>query len=465
MKRTKIVCTIGPSSHTVTTLEKMIRAGMNVARLNFSHGSYSDHAALIALIRSAAKRCKTSVAILQDLQGPRVRVGVVPSEGIALAHGEKVILVQEGVKVSSRKPVIPVQVALHTVAKKNVHVLIQDGTIDIRITAVKGKEVSGVVVQAGTVHTHKGINVPGVTLPVPAVTAKDIADAQFGISQGVDFVALSFVKDKKDIQKLRAQLPERSLTRIIAKIERAEAIQNIDEIIDAADGIMVARGDLGVEMGVAVVPTLQKEMIEKCIIQSKVVIVATQMLESMTNNPRPTRAEASDVANAVLDQTDAVMLSAESASGKFPVQAVRVMSTIARVTERADDRDVHHVLDTRTWQAEDAVAHAAVDLALESRAKAIVVVADTVDMLARVSRFRPKKTRILFMTTRQEALRQAQLYWGVEAVAVKSLKAQASYVRYARAHARALGIRAGQRIVVVPAHTRTQDYTEELLHV
>lgn len=464
MKRTKIVCTIGPSSHTLTTLQKMIQAGMNVARLNFSHGSYEDHAALIALIRKAAQRCKTHVAILQDLQGPRVRIGTVAKEGISLSHGEEVVLVQEGVKkVASKKQVIPVQVALHEAVQEGTHILIQDGTIDIRVTGVRGKVVSGIVVQPGTIFTHKGINVPGVTLPVPALTKKDIEDAKFGVSQHVDFVALSFVKDEKDIKKLRRHLPKTSITKIIAKVEREEAIHNLDNIIAEADGVMVARGDLGVEMGDAVVPSMQKRMIEHCIIAGKVVIVATQMLESMTQNPRPTRAEASDVANAVLDQADAVMLSAESASGKYPVKAVQTMAKIIRATEHADSRRVHSILSTHTWKTQDMIAHAAVELVQESKAKAIVIIGDNIDVLARVTRFRPRHVQILFVTTNPELRNQAQLYWGTQSVITTPLRSDKSYVEHAAKIARAAGIKKGQRIVVIPAHLKTKNYTEELV--
>ncbi|MCW1930649.1 MAG: pyruvate kinase [Candidatus Kerfeldbacteria bacterium] len=466
MKRTKIVCTIGPSSHTLTTLQKMIQAGMNVARLNFSHGSYADHAELIALIRKAAKRCKAHVAILQDLQGPRIRIGTVPQEGITLSRGEEIVLVQEGVKKNaSKKQVIPVQVALHEGVKNGTHILIQDGTIDIRVTGVRGKVVSGVVIQEGVVFTHKGINVPGVTLPVPALTKKDIQDAKFGATHNVDFVALSFVKDEKDIKKLRKYLSKNSVTKIIAKVERAEAIHNLDAIIEEADGVMVARGDLGVEMGVATVPTMQKKMIEHCIIAGKVVIVATQMLESMTQNSRPTRAEASDVANAVLDQADAVMLSAESASGKYPVKAVQTMARIIRATEHADSRRVHSVLSTHTWKTQDMIAHAAVELVQESKAKAIVVIGNNIDVLARVTRFRPRHVQIFFVTPSDVLRNQAQLYWGTQSVISKELRSEKSYVEQAVKIARTHGIKKGQRVVVIPAHIKTKNYTEELISI
>lgn len=466
MKRTKIVCTIGPSSHAVSTLENMIDAGMNVARLNFSHGSYEDHADLIRIIRKASKNCKKPVAILQDLQGPRVRVGVVPSEGISLKSRQEVILVHERKIKQIKKadvPVIPIQVALHTVAKVGTHVLIQDGMIDLRVIAVVGVAVRCSVVQAGVILTHKGINVPGVTLPVPALTAKDKADAQFGISQGVDYMALSFVKDARDITALRRLLPEADGIRIIAKIERAEAIENIEAIIDVADGIMIARGDLGVELGSAPVPLLQKDIIERCILAGKTVIVATQMLESMIVNPRPTRAEASDVANAILDQTDAIMLSGESASGKFPVKAVQIMTRIARLTEKSEQRVAHNVLHSREWEVHDAIAHASVTLAIESRAKAIVVMGNDIDMLARIARFRPHAQQLILVTTNPHLATQAQLVWGVSVSLVKSFGAARSYTATLRRVLLAEGFKKNQRVVCVPSMVSLGTLTEELI--
>lgn len=340
-KRTKIICTIGPSSGEEDVLLAMARAGMNVARLNFSHGDYADHERLIHRIRSVEKKVGEPIAILQDLQGPKIRVGVVPEAGIALAAGGTAVFDT----ASASGGCIPVDYAeLHRFVKPGDRLLIADGTIETRVRQVSGTRLTVEVIQGGIVFSHKGINVPDTRLTVRAMTEKDIVDLTFGVAHDVDMIALSFVRDEKDILDARAaiQTAERNLEKkseqpiaIIAKIERREAVQRIEDILKTADGIMVARGDLGVEIPAEEVPIVQKELIGKALAAGKPVIVATQMLDSMQTHAHPTRAEVSDVANAVIDHTDAVMLSNETATGAYPVATVETMSAIIEETEQS----------------------------------------------------------------------------------------------------------------------------------
>lgn len=456
MKHTKIVCTIGPASNTKTTLKKMMSAGMNVARLNFSHGTYKDHAKLIRTIRAAAKEHGKPIALLQDLQGPRIRTGDLPADGVKIASGESVVLLSQKEYESftdDRVIAIPIQYPLisESVSRGSV-ITIQDGTIELRVRYVERGLITCTVRQGGVVKSHKGINVPGTTLDVPVITKKDKEDLKFGQKHGVDYVALSFVKDASNIKQLRRLLGKQSHTKIIPKIERAEAVENFDEILEAADGIMVARGDLGVELGPAEVPLLQKQMVMKCIRARKPVIVATQMLESMTNSPRPTRAEASDVANAIIDHTDAIMLSGESATGKYPVEAVRTMTQIARKVEASnyDDLPESAVLQ-KVESRKAAVAHAAVRMAESMGAKAIVVWSTTGQTATLLSQLRPQHAKIVVATNKDVVLRQLALVWGTRGTKMNKPKSKAAFIRSTKAalkkekHAKA-----GDKVVLIP---------------
>lgn len=378
MKLTKIVCTIGPASQEKSMMEKLVHAGMNVARLNFSHGTYENHALLIKNVRTIAKKVSQPVAILQDLQGPRIRIGDLPKEGVEIKKGEDVILVsQKKWKASVEPKQLPNQyVGLAKDVKAGDHILIADGVMDLKVVKVSEDSITCRVIAGGVVESHKGINVPGVTLKTPAITAKDKKDVVFGVAQGVDYIALSFVKDAKDIRRLRAltrKAKASSRVGIIAKIERPEAVENFDEILAEVDGIMVARGDLGIEIPAQKVPIIQKQLIRKCIAARKPVIVATQMLESMIQNRRPTRAEVSDVANAVIDHTDAVMLSGESATGLYPYETVQIMAKTLSETEhsRYDDyvcTDLH-----KEKTIPEMMAHVATTLAWTKEVKCIVI--------------------------------------------------------------------------------------------
>lgn len=400
-------------------LEKMIVAGMRVARLNFSHGDYASHARLIKHIRQAARNMGVEIAILQDLQGPRIRVGDVPKDGISLSKGTRIALVgQNRHKVAvSGMLTIPIQYEnLYRDVKAGTIILIEDGTIQLKVLSVRSQVIYCKTIVAGVVKTHKGINVPGVTLTVDVITDKDKRDVVFGQQHDVDYVALSFVKDAHDIRHLK-DLIKRSqkkgttvATKVIAKIERREALVNLDEILHAVDGLMVARGDLGLEIPAQEVPLWQKDMVMRCLAQAKPVIVATQMLDSMIRNPQPTRAEVSDVANAVIDHTDAVMLSGESATGKYPLQAVTMMSNIAKVTEASEyDGMPCNYFDTSDRRA--AIAFSVCEMSKHLNAKAIIVMTRSGDSVRFISRHRPELP-LIALSPEKRTLRQLALTWG-----------------------------------------------------
>lgn len=420
-KRTKIVCTIGPASAQASTLAAMMEAGMNVARLNFSHGTYPEHQKMMDLIRAEAAKRDEPIAILQDLQGPKIRVGELPAAGVTLKANTEVIFTTRPTPAKGMIPVTYPQ--LHLDVQAGQKMLLADGLMDVIVTKVVGRDVHAKVVTGGLLTSHKGLNLPGTTISVSAISDKDKLDMAFGVKAGVDMVALSFVRSAKEILDLRylIKAEERKLgkkaanqppIRIIAKIEKREAVERIDEILDAADGIMVARGDLGIEMPAEDVPLIQKRLIEKALAVAKPVIVATQMLESMIQNPRPTRAEVSDVANAVIDHTDAVMLSAESAAGKYPVQAVETMARIITRTEKSkfDDVDMPRM---RTYATEEeAMSSVAGMLARSTKAKLVLVASLSGTAGRIVSRFRPELP--IFVSTNQERVyRQLAVSWGV----------------------------------------------------
>ena len=337
-RKAKIVATIGPASQDEAVLERLILAGVNVARLNFSHGTHEEHAEHIAIIRRISEKLNTSVGILQDLQGPKIRVGELPAP-LQLSEGEIVHLyATETTPPSGNEQKIPVDFRqLFDSVRTSDRLLLDDGRLTLEVVSVKERTLAARVVVGGPLSSHKGINLPGVHLRIPGFTEKDEDDLAFGISQNVDAVAVSFVRSAEDVQKVRDAIERFSNGKrqpvLIAKLEKPEAIDNLDSILDHVDGVMVARGDLGVELPPERVPALQKRIIRAANARGKLVITATQMLELMISNPLPTRAEASDVANAVFDGSDAVMLSAESASGKYPVEAVQMMDRIVREAE------------------------------------------------------------------------------------------------------------------------------------
>lgn len=329
--RTKIVCTIGPASHTPDMIRQLINAGMSVARLNFSHGDYDYHAGTVKMIREISEEMSTPIALLQDLQGPKIRVGQLPDEGLPLTVGGNLTLVPVAEANGQADTVAIDYPFLAEEAEPGTRVLMDDGLLELEVASVAGTAVKCRVVQGGLLKSRKGVNLPSLNLRLPSMTEKDKQDLEFGLSQGIDWVALSFVRKAEDIHEIRTLLQDKGFAHIpvLAKIEKPQAVENMDAIVAAVDGIMVARGDMGVEIYPEKVPLIQKRLIKACNQRGIPVITATQMLDSMIKNPRPTRAEASDVANAILDGTDAVMLSGESAVGDFPVQAVEMMARIA----------------------------------------------------------------------------------------------------------------------------------------
>jgi len=421
-KRTKIVCTIGPASHDRATLLKMVKEGMNVARLNFSHGSHDDHAELVRLIRDVAEQAGEPIAIMQDLQGPKIRVGVLPEAGIALEAGKEVTFSTDP---KAELPKICLTYGeLHKDVGPGDRILLDDGLLDAIVQKVEGRDIVCRVVTGGVLLSNKGLNLPTATLSIPAITTKDKEDLEFGISQGVDWVALSFVRNAKEVYDLKFMIQDYEKkaghgkhhygphARIIAKVEKHEAVRHINEIIEAADGVMVARGDLGIEMPAEEVPLIQKRIIDHCLEQSKPVIVATQMLDSMIRNPRPTRAEVSDVANAVIDHTDAVMLSGESATGKYPIEAVATMARIIRETEASayDNLPMNRTFETK--DTEMAVSQVANILARSVGSKLILAASLSGDIGRIVSRYRPELP-IVVAVADERVRRQLNLSWGV----------------------------------------------------
>lgn len=440
MKRTKIVCTIGPSSDSPEILAKMIKSGLNVARLNFSHGSYKHHALLIKNIRKVSEQLNQPVAIMQDLQGPRIRTGDVGKEGIKISTGETVFLVPENYKVTLKEvsTYIPIQYAdLYRELGKGNKILIDDGKIQLEVVSIKAKVIECKVRVGDVVTTHRGMNFPGVLISTPAITEKDLEDLKFGLKQKVDFIALSFVKDANDIIELRKKISQMegrlgrkikdykkpvrngqwpgTLTKIVAKIERPEAVANFEEIMKASDAIMVARGDLGLEVPLEDLPIIQKKIIRRCVQEAKPVIVATQMLESMIKYPMPTRAEVSDVANAILDGTDAIMLSGETATGKYPLKAVQIMSRIAHEAEKmevTEHEEIEEILK-KVGGITETVSFAVKTIADDVSAK-LIVCATTAGFTARsIVKYRPNKD-VIALTASIETRNQMCLSWGVK---------------------------------------------------
>ncbi|WP_372638305.1 pyruvate kinase [Cohnella sp.] len=423
MRKTKIVCTIGPSSESLENTKKLIAAGMNVARLNFSHGDYEEHGNRIKAIRQACQELNKTVAILLDTKGPEIRLGKLKEEPIELVQGEYITLTTEEILGDiTRVPVtykdLPSDVNVGST------ILIDDGLIGLTVIDIQGTEIKCQIVNSGQIKSKKGVNVPGVAISMPGLTEKDISDIKFGIEVGVDFIAASFVRRASDVLEIR-ELLERHDARhihIISKIENQQGVDNLDEILEVSDGLMVARGDLGVEIPAEEVPLVQKLMIEKCNRAGKPVITATQMLDSMQRNPRPTRAEASDVANAIFDGTDAIMLSGETAAGKYPVESVE---TMARIAESAESALHYREIFTKQANAQqtsvtEAISQAVANSALDLEAKAIVTSTESGYTARMVSKYKPKSP-IIAVTPVEQVLRRLQLVWGV--IPVKGVSA------------------------------------------
>ncbi len=419
-RKTKIVCTLGPASDTMEEIKNLVDAGADVFRLNFSHGTHDEHARHVEIIRTLETKMGKRFAIVQDLQGPKIRVGQI--NGIMeLKNGEVVTLTTDNVVGSGTTIPVTYEGLVKDVVIGD-RILMDDGLLELKVKSVSGKNVACVVVNGGQLSSHKGINLPGVKVSIPSLTEKDIDDLEFGVKMEVDFVALSFVRHVSDVFELRDLLKQLDGTQgIIAKIEKPEALDEIDSIIEASDAIMVARGDLGVEVPIEEVPVLQKSIIKKCNEYGKPVITATQMLDSMIREPRPTRAEATDVANAVVDGTDAVMLSGETAAGNFPVEAVKTMVSIVKMAESQLDL-VEHKLNYKTVRDDftDAIAEVACSLAGFVDASFIVPITNTGTTARALSKYRPQ-VAIYALTESLEVTRKLLLIWGVVPVEVPSL--------------------------------------------
>lgn len=413
--KTKIICTIGPSSEKVETIQKLIEKGMDVARLNFSHNSHETHKQLIENLRSASKSYGKEIAIFQDLQGPKIRIGMVENDAVYLKNAEKFVITTNEIKVGNSKIVSTNHKNLPKEATVGANILIDDGYIILDITDVTETDVITKVRKGGILKSKKGIVIPRSKTIAPAITQKDIEDLKFGIENGIDLVALSFVRSAKDIVELRGMMKMLGkVLPIIAKIERTEALENIDEIIQESDAIMVARGDLGLEVEAEKVPIIQKEIVKKCRYFGKPAIIATQILESMISNPRPTRAEASDVANAVFDGADALMLSGETSIGQYPIEAVDYMNKIIHEAER-QDFPINHFKKNIVLQSTevfDAIANASALLAEQIKAKGIIALTKNGFTAINLAKYRPK-IPIYAFTDNIETVRKLCIVWGV----------------------------------------------------
>lgn len=417
LKKTKIVCTMGPSVETDTMIDALIANGMNVARFNFSHGDHAEHLERINLVRNAAKRAGKVISFVLDTKGPEMRLGNFTDGKVTIEKGHKFTLTFGDEPGTVDHAPVSHKVLYQEVSVGNT-ILIADGLVGLEVTAIEGKDIVTKVLNTGVIGTRKRVAVPGVAVSLPPISEQDAKDIVFGVEQDMDFVAASFIQRADDVHAIRKLIKDHNgHMEIIPKIENLEGVKNIDSIIEASDGIMVARGDLGVEIPAEDVPLIQKEIIEKCNKAGKPVIVATQMLESMTNNPRPTRAEASDVANAILDGTDAIMLSGETASGDYPVEAVQTMNKIAQRIESSLQYKKIFVRKgfERQETTTDAIAHATVQMAYELDAAAIVTPTQSGYTTRVVSKYRPKAAIVAYAVNEKVA-RHLNLRWGVYSV-------------------------------------------------
>ena len=427
-RKTKIVATVGPASETKESLIQLAKAGVNVFRLNFSHGTHEDHLQRLKTIREISEELDLNLSILQDLQGPKIRTQLVENNGVVLEAGKQLIFAMDENLLGTSEKVGTTYTSMYLDVNVGERILMDDGNLEVKVISIDPikKEVVTEVIYGGILKSKKGINLPGTKVSLPCLTPKDEADLYFGLDHGVDWIALSFVRKASDIWDIKDKIKAYGKnTRVIAKIEKPEAIDNLDEIIEATDAIMVARGDLGVEMDGAVVPYLQKVMVEKCTAAGKPVIVATQMLESMITNPVPTRAETSDVANAVLQGASATMLSGESASGSYPIKAVETMAHIHEIVEqqqneleiiKGDEAAIYfknHSLAGQQVALTDRLIAGACRLARDSKAKAILCITNSGHTAYRLSAHRPKADLFVF-TSNKELMSTMGLLWGVK---------------------------------------------------
>ena len=465
-RRAKIICTIGPACSTEAAMRDLLRLGMDIARLNFSHGTHEDHAHNIHRLRRAAEREGRTVCILQDLQGPKIRTGPLERhEPVLLKTGSVVTITPQDIPGAAAR----ISTTFPDLARElmaGARILLSDGLIELRVRGVRGKDVVCDVINGGTLGEHKGINLPGIALSIPALTEKDRKDLEFGLHHGVDAVALSFVRTAADVTAVKKIIAShRSDVPVIAKLEKPQAIDHLEEILEAADGVMVARGDLGVEMAPEKVPVIQKHVIRRASAWRKPVITATQMLESMIENPRPTRAEASDVANAVFDGTDAVMLSAETASGQYPRESVSIMSRIVVEAESNSNdfqfrrRGEHRGLSVAETICES-IAHSAEDLPMG----AIAVFTETGNTARMISKYRPQ-VAIYAFTHMEPVVHRMNLYWGVHPVRCRQARSAEQMVTMAEQDLVRRGLLKPGDVLGVVAGTRQASGSTNLMRL
>lgn len=465
MSKTKIVCTIGPASDNKKMLTKLVKAGMNVMRLNFSHGTHPEHLDKMNLIREINKELHTDVSILLDTKGPEIRTGDFVGGKTEFNKGQVVTICIEDIEGTSDRFTITYK-DLYKDVKPGGFILVNDGQVELLVDHVEGTDIVCVCANNGIVKNKRGINVPGIKLGFDYLSEKDIADIIFGCEQGVNFIAASFVRRAQDVLDVKKLLvanghPE---IQIISKIENSEGVDNIDDILKVTDGVMVARGDLGVEVPAEDVPLIQKDIIRKCKSIGKVVITATQMLESMQENPRPTRAEVSDVANAIYDGTDAIMLSGESAQGKYPEEAVMTMNKIALKTEETLDYAglQRSAIKTAPNDPSEAICMSVAEIAYKFDVAAIVAFTSSGFTAKKMSRYRPKSL-IIAATPSEKTTRALTLNWGVKSALCKQMATRVSMIEYAQILAKEHGIEVGQQIIVTagtPGVAGTTSYLE-----
>ncbi|ACM22156.1 pyruvate kinase [Geotalea daltonii FRC-32] len=446
-RKTKIIATLGPSSSSEKMITRLMDAGVDVFRLNFSHGSQQEKRALITTIRALSDRKKVAIAILADLQGPKIRTGRMADGAIRLVKGEKLDITTD--EVLGRPGLIStIYKALPHDVKPGSKILLDDGMIELKVVSISGNVVHCNIVEGGMLKDLKGINLPGVAVSAPSLSDKDRADLEFCLEMGVDFVALSFVRQASDVEGIKEIIRGKGLnTPVVAKIEKPEALRNFNSILAVTDAVMVARGDLGVELSAERVPLVQKSIIRACNEVGKPVITATQMLESMIVHARPTRAETSDVANAILDGTDAVMLSGETASGAYPIEAVRTMAKIALDIEHAELWRIPAIKQVHSDNVPEAVAEASCHAASTLKAKALVVFTQSGNTAALISKFRPQLPIIAF-TPFPEIQRRLALYWGVKSYPVGSVGGTRQQIKVGEETLMTTGFRKGDLVVV-----------------
>ena len=454
-RKTKIVATVGPVSSSPEKIQGLMKAGVDIFRLNFSHGENSQKLELIRVIRQVSDKLGRQVGILGDLQGPKIRTGKMAGEGMMLVKGQEVVITTDD--VLGADGIIP---TIYRSLPHDVHprsrILLDDGLMELKVLALEGERVRCLVVAGGLLKNNKGINLPGVNVSAPCLTEKDLIDLDFALEAGVDFIALSFVRSADDIEQIKQLIAAKGKdTPVVAKIEKPEALRNFKKILEATDAVMVARGDLGVEIAPEKVPIYQKKIIQACNKAGKPVITATQMLDSMIRNPRPTRAETSDVANAIIDGTDAIMLSAETASGDFPIESVETMVRIAKDVEGAELHVTSDHFNVVTTTAQ-AVAESSCRTAATLNAKAIVVFTRSGGTASLISAFRPS-TPIIAFTASLEIHRRLSIYWGVQCTEVGIMEHTDQQIHEVEKKLLATGFHIGDLVVItmgIPIETR-----------